>query len=85
MTEREKLMESVCESIQTDNCVAHCNNPHCGVVQTIVENLIANGVRIPVRCIDCKNFNVFRLECHNRYMNGFIGMYGFCSYGERKD
>lgn len=37
-----------------------------------------------VRCLDCKHFNLFRLECHNEYMNGWIGMDGFCSYGERK-
>lgn len=37
-----------------------------------------------VRCKDCKYYNLYRLECHNRYMNGIIGMDGFCSYGERK-
>ena len=38
-----------------------------------------------VRCKDCKNYNVFRLECHNGHMNGCIGIDGFCSYGERKE
>ena len=38
-----------------------------------------------VRCKDCKHYNVFRLECHNGHMNGYIAIDGFCSYGERKD
>lgn len=38
-----------------------------------------------VRCKDCKHYNVYRLECHNGHMNGYIGIDGFCSYGERKD
>ncbi len=38
-----------------------------------------------VRCKDCKHYNLFRLECHNAHMNGYIGIDGFCSYGERKD
>lgn len=38
-----------------------------------------------VRCKECKYYNVFRLECHNAHMNGYIGADGFCSYGERKD
>lgn len=46
MEMREKLMDIVCESIATDNCIAHCNHPHCGMVQTIVQNLIANGITI---------------------------------------
>lgn len=37
-----------------------------------------------VRCKDCKHYNVFRLECHNGHMNGYIAIDGFCSYGERK-
>lgn len=38
-----------------------------------------------VRCKDCKHYNVYRLECHNGHMNGYIGIDGFCSYGERKE
>lgn len=37
-----------------------------------------------VRCRDCEYYNVFRLECHNRRMNGVIGIDGYCSYGERR-
>ena len=37
-----------------------------------------------VRCRECKYYNVSRLECHNRRMNGVIGSDGYCSYGERR-
>lgn len=49
----------------------------------------ADGARdaaVPiVRCKHCKHYNLYRLECHNGHMNGYIGIDGFCSYGERKD
>ena len=38
-----------------------------------------------VRSKDCKHYVVQRLECRYPRHNGIIGMYGFCSYGERKD
>ena len=38
-----------------------------------------------IRCKDCKHYNVYRLECHNAHMNGYIGIEGYCSYGERRD
>lgn len=37
-----------------------------------------------IHCRDCKYYNVSRLECHNRRMNGVIGSDGYCSYGERR-
>ncbi len=37
-----------------------------------------------VRCKDCEYYNVYRLECHNEHMNGYIGIDGFCSYAKRK-
>lgn len=49
-------------------------------------NRIADSDAVEVvRCKDCKNYDVFRLECHNGHMNGYIGIDGFCSYGERKE
>ena len=38
-----------------------------------------------VRCKDCVHYDLFLLSCRNGYMNGTIGIEGFCSYGERKD
>ena len=46
MTDREKLIELVCEAVQTDACVGFCNHPHCGKVQTIADHLIANNTVI---------------------------------------
>ena len=37
-----------------------------------------------VHCKECKNYNLFRLECHNEHMNGYIVIDGFCSYGEKE-
>lgn len=50
---------------------------------TIADAPTVDAVEV-VRCKDCKNYNVYRLECHNGHMNGYIGMDGFCSYGERR-
>jgi hypothetical protein len=38
-----------------------------------------------VRCKECVHYNVYRLECHNKHMNGINGIDGFCSYGERRE
>ena len=37
-----------------------------------------------VRCKECVHYNVYRLECHNKHMNGINGIDGFCSWGERR-
>ena len=91
-TMREKLIELVCESVQSDNCVAYCNHPHCNMVQAIVQNLIANGVTIPVRCKDCIHWYEPDGVCLKIYSDGHVSPYAwqdrnpddFCSYGERK-
>lgn len=49
MTDREKLIEWVCEATQTDRCVSNCNNPHCNFVQNIADHLISNGVRLETK------------------------------------
>ena len=65
-------------------------------IETIVGNLesfkeaaaylISKGVRIPVRCEDCKHWDDGRCECNT---NGLVREYtlfdDFCSYGERKE
>jgi hypothetical protein len=90
---REKLMDVVCESIATDRCIAYCNYPHCGLVQTVVRNLIDNGVTIPVRCKDCKYWlhmedgfgdctnSRFHLDNH---ADPTMKADDFCSCGERR-
>lgn len=42
---REKLIELLCEAMQTDDCVGHCDS-NCGRVETTADHLIANGVTV---------------------------------------
>ena len=35
-----------------------------------------------VRCKNCKHYNLQALACTHNNFNGWIGMDGFCSYGE---
>lgn len=74
---REKLNKLMCEALETDECVGHCNHPPCWKVKLAVDSLIANGVEIPVRCKDCKS----QSECK---FAQYQGNDGFCSYGERR-
>ena len=41
---RDKLIELICESIQTDECISHCNHPHCDKCELLADHLIANNV-----------------------------------------
>ena len=41
---RDRLIELVCEGIQTDECIGHCNHPYCHEVERIADHLLANGV-----------------------------------------
>ena len=41
---REKLIELLCEVIETDGCSGHCNFPPCYLVKACADNLIASGV-----------------------------------------
>ena len=41
---KDTLKEIVCESIQDDDCIAHCNYPHCYKVNAVVDNLIKHNV-----------------------------------------
>lgn len=47
MTDRERLIELICESIQTDECIGHCNHPYCGKCEHLADHLLANGVIVP--------------------------------------
>lgn len=46
MDDREKLVELVCEVIQTEACNRHCNHPPCDMVSDIADHLISHGVTI---------------------------------------
>lgn len=43
---RDTLKEIICEAIQEEDCIAHCNYPHCHKVNSVVDNLIKHNVII---------------------------------------
>ena len=44
---RDRLIELICEAIQEDNCVAHCNYPPCNKCKSIADHLLSNGAIMP--------------------------------------
>ena len=46
MDVREKLAEIVCNVMESDGCIGHCNHPPCFEVERVVNALIANGVTV---------------------------------------
>ena len=49
MNVREKLIEIVCDAMERDGCIGHCNNSPCFEVERVVNALIANGVTVQER------------------------------------
>ena len=47
MINRKRLAQLICESYQTDECIAHCNHGLCCTCNNIVEYLAASGEVIP--------------------------------------
>ena len=46
MDVREKLVKIICDVMETDGCICHCNHPPCFEVERGVNALIANGVTV---------------------------------------
>ena len=46
MEVREKLIEIVCDAMESDGCIGHCNHPPCFEVERVVNALIDNGVTV---------------------------------------
>lgn len=46
MTDREKLVEIVCNAIQEVDCISHCNHPPCYKVHHVADELISHGVTV---------------------------------------
>lgn len=46
MDVREKLVEIVCDAMESDGCIGHCNHSPCFEVERVVNALIANGVTV---------------------------------------
>ena len=78
---REKLIEMVFKSL--------CDHAHksCKLSENIADDIIDNGVTIPVRCKDCKYrrgdfFGGFVCRLHKGL--AMVTDESFCSYGERR-
>ena len=69
-------------------CLGRSGGKTMATVQAALKSMIDNAPTVDavevVRCKDCKHYNLYRLECHNGWMNGWVGIDGFCSYGERR-
>ena len=46
MDVRKKLVEIVCDVMESDGCIGHCNHSPCFEVERVVNTLIANGVTV---------------------------------------
>lgn len=46
MDVRENLVEIVCDAMESDGCIGHCNHSPCFEVERVVNALIANGVTV---------------------------------------
>ena len=46
MDVREKLVEIVCDAMERDGCIGHCNHSPCFEVERVVNALIANCVTV---------------------------------------
>ena len=66
---RDRLIRLICENIQTDECVCHCNHPYCFNCESLADHLIANNVFVlPEKMKDSWELTsafVLRLFCAN--------------------
>ena len=46
MDVREKLVKIVCDALESDGCIGHCNYSPCFEVERVVNALIDNGVTV---------------------------------------
>lgn len=85
MNDREKLVDLIAE--------CRCVHFFPDAIEPFADYLIANGVKIVVRCKDCKYYEPVgfneTLECWNSFWNNEFCPEttpdDFCSYGERRD
>ena len=59
MDVREKLIEIVCDAIESDGCIGHCNHSPCFEVERVVNALIDKGVTVQEQdgCDYCQLFD----------------------------
>ena len=46
MDVREKLVKIICDVMETDGCICHCNHSPCFEVERVVNALIDSGVTV---------------------------------------
>ena len=71
MDVREKLVDIVCDAMESDGCIGHCNHSPCFEVERVVNALIDNGVTVQecgywVSLTDCANAGVYCSVCHKK-------------------
>lgn len=89
---REKLIELIGATHYGNNSLVGENFQE-GFIAKIADNLIANGVEIPVRCKDCKHYKPQnKVPSHHgavNYCKRVVTLKmppeGFCCYGERRE
>lgn len=91
MDVKEKLAKIVCEAMEADGCIGHCNHPPCFAVEGVVTALIANGVTVKDGCYCCRDSQNMTLTIRNELVNGvntgWLGGYlpaRFCPFCGRR-
>ena len=67
-----------------------CNEYRMAVVDSDFIDLVNDATVLEdvvevVRCKDCKHYNVLALACMYPRFNGYTGIDGYCSRGERNE
>ena len=68
---REKLVEIVCDAMESGGCICYCNHSPCFEVERVVNALIAHGVTVQelgywASLTDCANAGVYCSVCHKK-------------------
>lgn len=84
------MIEKLIELLESAESAVYWNSSDKGFIEKIADHLIANGVTIPVRCKDCKYYEMHygrgNMGCsNNKAIWTQCPPDAFCSYGERKD
>ena len=81
MDHREKLVDIVCDAMEADGCIGHCNHPPCFAVERVVNALITHGVTvqewIPQAEFPWMGEEIAKLCI--RYMEDYADFHGYAS------
>lgn len=59
MTDRDRLIELICDKIQDGHCIGYCNHPPCNQCKDLADYLIANSVIVPPCKVGAEIFGLF--------------------------